>query len=77
VGRSNGPEKNGRKKAVKVYGMSSKDIDLMMTREHVNSCQNLIRIIKSYTDVKAQYYPFKVPITDINLFIFFKFVKKW
>ena len=65
----------GRKKAVKVYGMSSKDIDLMMTREHVNSCQNLIRIIKSYTDVKAQYYPFKVPITDINLFIFFSLKK--
>ena len=65
----------GRKKAVKLYGMSSDDIDLMMTREHVNACQNLIRIIKSYTNLRGKYFPFKIPIISINLFVFFRLKK--
>ena len=65
----------GRKKAMESYRMSSEDIDLMMTREHINSCQNLIRIVKSYTKVRGNYFPFFVPITDINLFVFFRLKK--
>jgi phosphatidylethanolamine/phosphatidyl-N-methylethanolamine N-methyltransferase len=65
----------GRKKAVKLYNMSSKDIDLMMTREHINSCQNLKRIIYSYTNKSGRYYPSFIPIIDINLFIFFRLTK--
>ena len=65
----------GRKKAVKSYAMSSKDIDLMMIQEHINSCQNLKRIIYAYTNKSGRYYPFHIPITDINLFIFFRLTK--
>ena len=65
----------GRKKAIQTYKMSSDAIDLMMTREHVNSCQNLVRIIKYYTNSKGTYYPFYVPFIDINLIIFFRLKK--
>ena len=65
----------GRKKAVKTYKMSSNAIDLMMSREHVNSCQNLVRIIKYYTGSRGKYFPFYIPLIDINLFIFFRFKK--
>ena len=66
----------GRKKAMQTYNMSSSEIDLMMTREHVNSCQNLIRIIKYYTQSKGTYFPFFIPIVDVNFFIFFRLNKK-
>ena len=62
----------GRKKATQIYGISSSDIDLLMAREHVNSCQNLIRIVKAYTGRGGKYFPFLVPVTDINLFVFFR-----
>lgn len=62
----------GRKKASKVYGISPHDLDLLMTREHINSCQNLTRIVKAYTGKTGKYFPFLIPITDINLFIFFR-----
>lgn len=65
----------GRRKAVQTYKMSSDAIDLMMTREHVNSCQNLVRIIKYYTKSKGKYFPFYLPLIDINLFIFFRLKK--
>lgn len=65
----------GRKKAIQTYKMSSEAIDLMMTREHVNSCQNLVRIIKFYTNSKGTYFPFHIPLIDINLIIFFRLKK--
>ncbi len=65
----------GRKKAMRLHGKSSRDIDLMMTREHVNSCQNLIRIMRAYTNVKGSYFPLFVPVTDVNLFVFFRLKK--
>jgi len=65
----------GRKKAIQTYKMSSEAIDLMMTREHVNSCQNLVRIIKYYTNSKGTYFPFHIPLIDINLIIFFRLKK--
>lgn len=65
----------GRNKAIKSYGMNSKEIDLMMAREHINSCQNLKRIIYSYTNVSGKYFPLRIPLTDINLFIYFHLKK--
>jgi hypothetical protein len=65
----------GRNKAIKTYSMSSAEIDLMMTREHVNSCQNLLRIMKYYSTQKGKFYPLPFPLSDFNLFIFFR-VKK-
>ena len=65
----------GRKKAMKLYNMSSREIDLMMTREHINSCQNLIKIIKYYTNRSGKYFPFYIPLADINLFTFFRLRK--
>ncbi len=62
----------GRKKASKNYNMTSRQIDLMMTREHINSCQNLIKIIRAYTNKNGSYFPFNIPIVDINLFVFFR-----
>ena len=38
----------GRKKAMKNYNMSYKEIELMLSREHINSAQNLLKIIKFY-----------------------------
>ena len=65
----------GRRKAMRSYKMSSSDIDLLMTREHINPCQNLIRIVRSYTGKNGRYYPFNIPLSDINLFVFFRLYK--
>jgi len=65
----------GRKKSMKIHNLSSADIDLVMTREHINSCQNLVRIIKSYTNKRCSYFPLLIPIVDINLFVFFRLYK--
>ncbi len=64
-----------RKKAMNTYNLSSADLDLIMTREHINSCQNLIRIIKSYTNKRGRYFPLSIPIVDVNLFVFFRLYK--
>ena len=62
----------GRNKATKTYDMNSAAIDLMMTREHKNPCQNLRRIMKYYSNQKSKFYPFPLPISDFNLFVFFR-----
>jgi len=64
-----------RKKATKIFGVTSEEIDLIMTREHINPCQNLIRIVKCYTNKNGRFYPFNIPLTDINLFVFFRLNK--
>lgn len=66
----------GRKKAMKNYGMSFKEIELMLSREHINSCQNLLKIVKFYTHSKYSYFPFRVPFVNLNLFIFIRVYKK-
>ncbi len=66
----------GRKKAMKNYNMSFKEIELMLSREHINSCQNLLKIAKFYTDSKYSYFPFKIPLVNLNLFIFIRIYKK-
>ena len=65
----------GRKKAMKNYGMSFKEVELMLSREHINSCQNLLKIVKFYTDSKYSYFPFRVPYVNLNLFIFIRIYK--
>ena len=55
--------------------MTSEAIDLMMTREHINPCQNLVRIIKFYVKSKAKYFPFYFPFIDLNLIIFYRIKK--
>ena len=65
----------GRKKAMKNYNMSYKEIELMLSREHINSAQNLLKIIKFYTRSKPSYFPLKFPFINLNLFIFIKIYK--
>lgn len=62
----------GRRKATRVYDLSGSELDLLMTREHINPCQNLIRIVKAYTGKRGHYFPFKLRLTDVNLFVFFR-----
>lgn len=43
--------------------------DYVMAREHVNSCNNLIALIRHYfADRKELWWPFPVPSIDLNLF---------
>ena len=66
----------GRKKAMKNYNMSFKEVELMLSREHINSCQNLLKVVKFYSDSKYSYFPFKIPSVNLNLFIFIRVYKK-
>lgn len=66
----------GRKKAMRNYGMSFKELELMLAREHINPCQNLIKIVKFYTDAKLSYFPFKIPLINLNLFVFIRINKE-
>ena len=65
----------GKGKAMNTYNLSSADIDLIMTREHINYCQNLMRIIKSCTNKRGRYFPLSIPIVGVNLFVFFRVYK--
>ena len=66
----------GRKKAMKNYNMSFKEVELMHSREHINPSQNLLRIANFYTKCKLSYFPFKIPFINLNLFIFIRVYKK-
>lgn len=65
----------GRNKAKNNYKISKQEIDLILTREHINSSQNLIRIMRYYSDSKPKFFPLLIPVVDFNLFVFFR-VKK-
>ncbi len=65
-----------KRKAIRTYGLTSKAVDLLMAREHVNSCQNLMRIVRCYAKTRPRYYPFLVPVTDFNLFVFIRIQKR-
>lgn len=65
----------GRKKAIDNYNMSFKEIELMLSREHINSAQNLMRIVNYYTFTKPSYFPFRLHSINLNLFIFLKIYK--
>lgn len=60
------------KKAGSLYKMTPKEIDLDMARQHVNPCQNLMKIMKYHSKPKIKFWPTFVPISDFNLFIFFR-----
>jgi phosphatidylethanolamine/phosphatidyl-N-methylethanolamine N-methyltransferase len=53
--------------------------DYLMAREHVNSCNNLIAILRHYfSEVKDVWWPFPIASIDLNLFyVFHATVKKF
>jgi len=64
LGRNFGPRKQAIQKGF-AY-------DYIMAREHVNSCINLIAILKHYfPDHKESWWPFPLPSVDLNLFYAF------
>lgn len=64
LGRHFGPRKKARAQGI-AY-------DYVMAREHVNSCNNLIAILRHYfPDAKEAWWPFSVASIDLNLFFVF------
>jgi SAM-dependent methyltransferase len=55
-------------KARKVYGITSRERNLIMSREHINSIYNLIYILDYYFLKKRVYwFPSIIPFTNLNL----------
>jgi len=71
LGRHLGPRKQAMAKGI--------PYDYIMAREHVNSCHNLVALLRYYfSDAKEAWWPFPVPSIDLNLFFaFHAVVKKW
>ena len=64
LGRHLGPRKNAIAQGI-AY-------DYVMAREHVNSCNNLIAILRHYfPEAKEAWWPLPVPSIDLNLFFVF------
>lgn len=64
LGRHFGPRKNAIRQGI-AY-------DYVMAREHVNSCNNLIAILRHYfPKAKEAWWPFSIPSIDLNLFFAF------
>ncbi|WP_434705769.1 class I SAM-dependent methyltransferase [Pseudomonas sp. Z1-12] len=64
LGRHLGPRKNAIAQGI-AY-------DYVMAREHVNSCNNLIAILRHYfPGAKESWWPLPVPSIDLNLFFAF------
>lgn len=64
LGRHLGPRKNAIAQGI-AY-------DYVMAREHVNSCNNLIAILRHYFPNSTEsWWPFPVPSIDLNLFFAF------
>lgn len=64
LGRHLGPRRNAMKQGI-AY-------DFVMAREHVNSCNNLIAILRHYfPESKEAWWPFPIPSIDLNLFFAF------
>ena len=60
LGRMFGPRKRGIKRGF--------PYDYMMAREHVNPINNLVSLIRYYfDDIQEKWWPFRVPVIDINL----------
>jgi ubiquinone/menaquinone biosynthesis C-methylase UbiE len=61
LGRHFGPRKNAVLQGI--------DYDYVMAREHVNSCSNLIALLRHYFPERAEsWWPFPIPSVDLNLF---------
>jgi ubiquinone/menaquinone biosynthesis C-methylase UbiE len=64
LGRHLGPRKNAIKQGI-AY-------DYVMAREHVNSCNNLIAILRHYfPKAEEAWWPTPIPSIDLNLFFAF------
>ncbi|HMW55300.1 MAG: class I SAM-dependent methyltransferase [Candidatus Accumulibacter phosphatis] len=64
LGRHLGPRKQAMAKGI--------PYDYIMAREHVNSCHNLVALLRHYfNDAKEAWWPFPVPSIDLNLFFAF------
>ncbi|HEY9825707.1 MAG TPA: class I SAM-dependent methyltransferase [Stenomitos sp.] len=64
LGRHFGPRKNAIAQGI-AY-------DYVMAREHVNSCNNLIAILRHYfPESKEAWWPLPIPSIDLNLFFSF------
>lgn len=64
LGRYLGPRKNAIARGI-AY-------DYVMAREHVNSCNNLIALLRHYfPDRTERWWPFPIPSIDLNLFFAF------
>ena len=64
LGRHFGPRKNALAQGI--------EYDYVMAREHVNSCNNLIAILRHYfPGSKEAWWPFPIPSIDLNLFFAF------
>jgi ubiquinone/menaquinone biosynthesis C-methylase UbiE len=69
LGRHVGPRKNAIAQGI-VY-------DYVMAREHVNSCNNLIALLRHYFPEHTEsWWPFPIPSIDLNLFFVFHAVIK-
>lgn len=55
----------------KYYGWKSfKEKDLDDSRDHLTSAQNILKVIKYYfKNFKSYYFPFLIPIIEINIFL--------
>ena len=61
LGRHLGPRKNAIAQGI--------DYDYIMAREHINSCNNLIALMRHYfPERKESWWPFPIASTDLNLF---------
>lgn len=64
LGRQLGPRKNAIAQGI-AY-------DYVMAREHVNSCNNLIALLRHYFPERTEaWWPFPIPSIDLNLFFVF------
>jgi phosphatidylethanolamine/phosphatidyl-N-methylethanolamine N-methyltransferase len=69
LGRHLGPRKNALSQGI-AY-------DYIMAREHVNSCNSLIALLRHYfPDRTEAWWPFPIPSIDLNLFFVFHAVIK-
>jgi phosphatidylethanolamine/phosphatidyl-N-methylethanolamine N-methyltransferase len=69
LGRHLGPRKNAIAQGI-AY-------DYVMAREHVNSCNNLIALLRHYFPEHTEsWWPFPIPSIDLNLFFVFHAVIK-
>jgi phosphatidylethanolamine/phosphatidyl-N-methylethanolamine N-methyltransferase len=61
LGRHLGPRRNALAQGI--------SYDYVMAREHVNSCSNLIALLRHYFPERTEaWWPFAIPSIDINLF---------
>ncbi len=64
-------------KAKKIYNITSKERNLIMSREHINSIYNLLYVLDYYFEKKHTFwFPSILPINNINLLCVIRLEKK-